>query len=526
MKKINWPVVDSYHIIVYSEKMRNLESEIFSMGMPEESLMEKVGIGISRWLLEREYLLKHGVLVVIGPGHNGGDGAVIARELFLMGVSLKIWCPYPIKKKLTNKHIKYLTSLGVENIKIAPNPHRNDLWIDSILGNNQNRVIEKEIIELFNEKFDEGFGKVLSIDVPTGLCPNVGKPFSSRSIKADYTLSVGLKKIGLIQDSAIPYVGEINNIDIGLSNKKLSEIEEKNFSLTYKDINSIHFSLPERNKSKYQRGKTLVIAGCSKYPGAALLSIKGALASGVGSVKALVPQLLSKSIWQEVPELVLEGELKCSNEGNSLLANSINGVNLSDFDSIVIGPGIGLDILDWEESLEYLLAFEGLLILDADALSRIAKSNLGAEFFLKRAFNTWITPHAGEFKRLFPKIIKNNNFESAVAAARQFNLGILYKGANSVIADNNNSWQIYNTDPCSARAGLGDLLSGFIAGMSALEISAKSDISTASFAKYVLLHSYAASKCEMGSNASTISVELAKIVRQINSGLIVKKKTI
>ena len=85
MNEIVWPTIDSKHLIVDSKQMLILEKEMFSDGMPQEALMEKAGIQISRWLLKRKPLLKHGITVLIGPGHNGGDGAVVARELFLKG---------------------------------------------------------------------------------------------------------------------------------------------------------------------------------------------------------------------------------------------------------------------------------------------------------------------------------------------------------------------------------------------------------------------------------------------------------
>ena len=82
MNEIVWPTIDSEHLIVDSKQMLILEKEMFSDGMPQEALMEKAGIQISRWLLKKKPLLNNGITVFIGPGHNGGDGAVIARELF------------------------------------------------------------------------------------------------------------------------------------------------------------------------------------------------------------------------------------------------------------------------------------------------------------------------------------------------------------------------------------------------------------------------------------------------------------
>ena len=89
--------------MVSSEQMQNIEKEMFSMGMPVEALMEKVGIGISSWILDRHGLIENGAIVLVGPGHNGGDGLVVARELYMAGVDISIWCPFPLKKTINTK---------------------------------------------------------------------------------------------------------------------------------------------------------------------------------------------------------------------------------------------------------------------------------------------------------------------------------------------------------------------------------------------------------------------------------------
>ncbi len=516
MNEINWPKIDSEHLIVYSRQMIEIEKDTFSRGMPVESLMEKVGLRLSQWLLKRKDLIENGVIVFIGPGHNGGDGAVVARELFLKGYSVTIWCPLPIRKKLTLQQLNYITSIGVKKLDKLPDPIKSNLWIDAILGNNQKKGIDNQIIKMFNEKFNSGLGKIVSIDIPTGLCPDTGKVFSEGAIKSNFTLSIGLKKIGILQDEAIPYVGKIINFDIGLSINHFSKEIKNILSVSGRDIKKITLYLPPKNESKYNRGRTLLITGSKKYLGATSLVIKGALASGVGLVKAIVPEIIADSIWQVAPEVVLEGHLKSSSDGNSLLYESFKEIDFNRFDSIVIGPGIGLDVIDWEKCLVHLKRFEGILILDADALNRIALSKEGCQFFLNNTFKTWITPHINEFQRLFPNLKESNNIELALKAAKEFDISILLKGAHSIVADSNGTaWQIYETDEDSARAGLGDLLSGFISGMSALESSSGKEISTESFTKYVLMHSYAAYQCSSGSSASKIGEVLTKLVREI-----------
>ena len=100
----------------------------------------------------------------------------------------------------------------------------------------------------------------------------------------------------------------------------------------------------------------------------------------------------------------------------------------------------------------------------------------------------------------------------------------MLKGANSVIADNKNAWQLFGTDSHTARAGLGDLLSGFVAGCSAIDLTFSKNITTEFFAKYVLLHSFAASKCINGSNASAIGDALSKLMRNRKTRQISWKK--
>ena len=122
----------------------------------------------------------------------------------MKGFLVKVWCPCPIKKTLTNTHLDYLTSIGVTKLVETPDAKGKELWIDAVFGNNQSRKVDNQLIKLFNQKFHNKYGKVISIDIPTGLCPDKGEPFLENAVKADYTLAIGLNKIGLTQDSALP----------------------------------------------------------------------------------------------------------------------------------------------------------------------------------------------------------------------------------------------------------------------------------------------------------------------------------
>ncbi len=431
----------------------------------------------------------------------------------MKGHLVKVWCPFPIKKTLTNNHINYLTSIGVKKLVESPNANDGELWIDAVFGNNQTRKVDNQLVELFNKKFHSRCGKVVSIDVPTGLCPNSGDPIGDKAVKADFTLVIGLNKIGLTQDSALNFVGELHHIDVGVPTNKLSKVEKKIFKVTYRDLKNIDLPSLPKNSHKYKRGRTLLIAGSEKFPGAAYLALKGAISSGAGFISAILPESVAESIWQVAPEIVLKGTMQSNQKGNASLFSALKNIDLSAYDSLAVGPGIGIDNNDWQKSKDFLIGFEGLLILDADALNRISESQLGTKFFLERKFKTWITPHNKEFLRLFPNMKCETNVGLALKAAKKFNISILLKGANSIIADNKNAWQLCRTDSQTARAGLGDLLSGFVAGSSAIDLTFSRNITTDFFAKYVLLHSFAASKCKSGSNASAIGDQLSKLMR-------------
>ena len=172
--------------------------------------------------------------------------------------------PIPYKKTLTIDYVNYLTSIGVKKLINPPDADGKELWIDAVFVIIKQEV-DRKLINLFNQKFKNKNGKIVSIDVPTGLCPDKGKPFLDSAVKADYTLAIGLNKIGLIQDSALPFMEfESHRCWIPISN--LLKVEKKIFKVTYKDLKNIDLPFLPKNSNKYKRGRTLLIAGSKKYP--------------------------------------------------------------------------------------------------------------------------------------------------------------------------------------------------------------------------------------------------------------------
>ena len=514
---LNWPQSDSEHLIVSSEQMQNIENEMFSMGMPVEALMEKVGIGISSWILDRQGLIENGAIVLVGPGHNGGDGLVVARELYMAGVDISIWCPFPLKKELTQKHFDYAMQIGIENLEHKPDSNSELLWIEALFGLGQSRIVSDEIVNLLNSKKTFSPDRLISIDVPAGLDSDNGNTISNTSCKASSTLSLGLFKTGLIQDSAIDFVGDLERVDIGIPDKILTGFPETQpLRISFSDLSTFDWPNPSKSKNKYQRGRVLVVAGSDKYRGAASLALNGALASGTGSVSAFLPNSVSSTLWSTHPEVLLLGDLNTFQDGSSDFSKILNEVELNRFDSILLGPGLGIaeekDCFGTE-----LQGFKGLLILDADAINRLSLTSKGWRWLNDREGPTWLTPHIEEFKRLFPFIDSSNLLKAGIEAAKICSSSVLLKGAHSVIADpEGKTWQIGQVNSSVARTGLGDVLAGFVSGMGAFGLASTRNLETDLLAASALMHAYAGAFCSRGSTASSICAFLGELIKKKN----------
>ena len=513
-----WPKFDAEHLIVTARQMEVLEKKIFFNGMPLEALMEKVGLRLSDWFLERPHLLVDGVIVLVGPGHNGGDGLVVARELHCAGVDVSIWCPISLSREITKRHFSYSTSIGINHLKIAPDVQDNSLWIEALFGLGQSRPLPKSISSLLRSREGIRPGRLISIDVPAGTCSDSGISIGDESAVASSCLTIGLIKQGLVQDSALKNIGTLERIDIGIPKNFLKEISPLPARrICFADLDSYKWPKVSREAMKYQRGRVLVLAGSSRYKGAATLALQGALASGAGSIHAVLPKSIAENLWQVFPEIIVEDAFGESSDQTASLATCLKNIDLNRFDALLLGPGIGVGSEKWEDISNYLDAFRGLLVLDADALNRIAIWNKGLNWLNKRSESpTWITPHFAEFKRVFPFIKTTCPLMAAIEAAQKSHVSVLLKGARSVIADPSGfSWQLGETLPYVARIGLGDVLSGFLTGVGSIGLAVDKGVSSELFAAAVLLHAKGAAFCDKGTNASAVSTTIGKLMKQI-----------
>ena len=498
-----------------------LEQEWLASGLSVPALMDKVGLAMAAWCLARPNLLDAGVLVLVGPGHNGGDGLVVARELAQAGLPVRIWCPLPLRQPLTEAHHRHVSWLGVPELESPPAPDDPALWVEALFGLGQTRPLPEGLAALLQERQRQQPHRLISLDLPAGLDGDSGRPLAGGAAVARATLTVGLIKRGLVQDAGLDHVGELHRIDAGVPLRLLERFQDRPvLAVSGDDLATVASPSLPRAAMKYQRGRLLVLAGSERYRGAAFLALQGAQASGAGSVQAAVPEAVAGQLWQVLPELVVAGSLP-SQDGQALdWGRWLADHDLQRLDAVLCGPGLGMNAQDWAELAAPLLLFPGLLVLDADGLNQLAASSQGWRWLCARVGPTWITPHAGEFSRLFPEISLDQPLEAARSAAMCTGAAVLLKGAHTVVASPSGTvHQLISGDPATARTGLGDVLAGFAAGWGAKAVAAQTPLGEISqqLTLAALLHGEASRACSGASTAGAVAKALSERVRALDA---------
>ncbi len=338
-----WPARDAGHLLVSGAQMAAVEHRLFDSGLPVEALMEKAGLALSQRLLQRHgpRLMACGALVLVGPGHNGGDGLVVARELHLAGIAVQLWCPFERCKPLTGAHRRHAHWLGIPALAGPPDPAAASLWIDALLGLNQSRPPGAELENLLKQRQQQGPGGLVALDVPTGLCSDTGRCLGAVAARAMHTCTVGLIKQGLVQDAALPWVGRLERIDLGLAPQALDALPTSPpLLLAAADLATAPWPRIEAAAGKYGRGRLLLLAGSARFQGAAHLAVAGASASGCGSVRLAGAAGVGAQLVARAPHVVVSAELACDPAGHLRLAD-LPEAALERLDALLLGPGLG-----------------------------------------------------------------------------------------------------------------------------------------------------------------------------------------
>jgi ADP-dependent NAD(P)H-hydrate dehydratase / NAD(P)H-hydrate epimerase len=447
-------------LLVSTEQMQQIEGKIFEAGMPVAALMEKVAGLIARrvqTLYPRSAYDRVGILV--GMGHNGGDALVVARELYFQGYEVAIYVPSEELRELTNQHYRYVSSLGVKIVDHAGDLADCDLIIDGLFGFGLNREITGTLFETI-ESINRLSIPIVSIDLPSGIHTDTGFVLGT-AIKATYTLCLGLWKLAFVQEPAIEYLGQTELIDFDLPLADINSVLGEQLTITRMTTDRAMDCLPLHRSAvthKYQQGHLLLIVGSEQYAGAAILAGLGARATGVGMLSIAVPKSLKPLLLNYLPEALIIG---CP-ETEAGTIKSLPDLDLTKYTAIACGCGL----TDRPSKIvKTIIQANCPIVLDASAIDIIAKLDYQA-IINNRKFPTVLTPHLGEFKRLFTKIPTTNKLTAAIAASQFSGAIILLKGARTAIAQPDGKVIIIpQSTPALARGGSGDILTGLIGGL-------------------------------------------------------------
>jgi NAD(P)H-hydrate epimerase len=449
--------------VVTAEQMKQIEARVFAAGMPVAALMEKVGGRLANWLQSRYPLATAPqVGVLVGPGHNGGDALVVARELHLSGYIVKRYQPFSTLKELTLSHARYADSLGIPAFDRLEALRDCNLLIDGLFGFGLERPLEGAIATAIDQ-LSGWQPPIISIDLPSGLHTDTGAALGI-AVRATHTLCLGLWKQAFLQDTALKYIGEATLIDFGLPLAHITAVLGDSPAVQQITPGIAIQALPlprPATTHKYKQGHLLLICGSRQYMGAALLCGQAARASGVGMLSIAVPEALRSLLIAQLPDALVIG---CPETASGAIAALPDAVKLSTYQSIACGPGLTVDAAP---IVQALLDCDCPLLLDADGLNILA--NLGIETLHQRSAPTVLTPHLGEFKRLFPDLINadhNHDRIRLAMAAAQHGAIVLLKGAKTAIATpQGRVWLNPASTPALARGGSGDVLTGLMAGL-------------------------------------------------------------
>lgn len=340
--------------IVFTQEMAAIEKQSDEQGLSYAEMMENAGRAVAEVIAdEMPYVEGLSVLILAGPGNNGGDGLVCARYLHEMDASVRVylWNRRTDPEHDYEGHFARLMDLGIASASAEADENGSiladwlaeaDVVVDALLGTGSNRPIEgglADLLEAVNASQAEGEAQeevfyLLAVDVPTGVHADTGEA-DPHALRAEMTVTLGFAKQGLFRFPGTEHAGQIVVADIGMDP---DICQSQRFSLSHSHVTGLLPARPARSH-KGDFGKALVIAGSINYPGAVYLSGAGAARSGAGLVTLAVAQPVWAAVAPQFPEatwLLLPHEMGVINE------NAVNLVNkeIAKYNALLLGPGL------------------------------------------------------------------------------------------------------------------------------------------------------------------------------------------
>jgi ADP-dependent NAD(P)H-hydrate dehydratase / NAD(P)H-hydrate epimerase len=451
--------------VLTTSEMERADRLSIAAGTPGFALMLSAGQAIAEAAGD---LVEEGpILVVAGPGNNGGDGFVAAAELAAQGreVSVILMCERDVLRGDAASAAK-----GWKYPVLPFNPHaigKPALIIDALFGAGLSRQVAGEPAEMI-EAINANGAPVLAVDLPSGI-NGTSAEIMGKAVRATETVTFFRKKPAHLLLPGRQYCGRVRVADIGIDARVLDEIRPQSFENTPQFWRKA-FPVPRIDGHKYARGHALVVSGDLASTGAARLSARAALRAGAGVVTLLSPRdalAINATALTAVMVRPVDNAIQ--------FADLLNDKRLN---ACVIGPGAGVG----KRTVDFVhtaLSAKRALVLDADALTSFAGAPEHLFGAIKGSLDPQVvlTPHEGEFPRVFSDISNKHpgrsKLERVRAAAERSGAVVLLKGADTTVASPDGRATIAaNAPPWLATAGSGDVLAGIIAGLMAQGVGA------------------------------------------------------
>ncbi|MEY2559062.1 MAG: ADP-dependent NAD(P)H-hydrate dehydratase / NAD(P)H-hydrate epimerase [Verrucomicrobiota bacterium] len=445
--------------IVSAAEMRAAEEAAFARGVEVEALMDEAGAGVAHAV--RQFFPRAGTCIVYaGKGHNGGDALVAAECLLRAGWKIDVRLPFSEAdcSELTCKKLAAVRDAEGGRGPSAPTvaalrtlPHL--IVLDGLLGVGATSLLREPIrsaaVEINRLRREEN-AYVFAVDLPTGLHGDSGE-IDPDCVVADFTVTIGFAKHGLIADDALDFIGRIEVAP--LAELTVEGVRNE----TAATAHSLAALIPRRKFSvhKNQFGRIGVVAGSKGFVGAAIMTASGALRSGAGLVELFVPEDIYEIAATAAPPEVM---VKATRSYRELADEKI--------DVWALGPGLGK--ANATRIRELIVNARAPMVVDADGLNILAEE---IEVLKRCRGPRLLTPHPGEMKRLFDSG-KMSRAGIARNFCEQFPVTLLLKGARTIVAQRGEPLSFNTTgNPGMATGGMGDVLTGVCAGLIGQDLS-------------------------------------------------------
>jgi len=478
--------------VATAEEMREIDRKaIKDYGISGTTLMERAGLKVAEKI--KELFEKRKIIVLSGGGNNGGDGLVVARNLYEWGWNVKVILLSNEKKLSPDclEQYKIVKKSGVPvvfNTEISGKDLHSAVVVDAIFGTGLSKSVTGKVADIISF-INKSKVPVVSVDIPSGISSDTGQ-IMGEAVMADYTVTFGLPKRGHLLYPGAEYTGKLFIEDIGFPDELLKSEKIRVELLENRDVSLL---IPEKRRYSHKGdyGHVLVIAGSRGKTGAAFMCAKACLRAGAGLVTIGVPETLMDVFQSRVTEEMI---LPLPDRGDGTLSSKASDKILTFIadkaDVLAIGPGIS--VTDDTQKLITALVLNSAapMVMDADAINALE----GNKHVLRKAKAPVIlTPHIGEMARLLQKSapppippprggrvregvemsnselrteIEKDRINAAISFAKETGTYLVLKGAPTVIAEPEGSAFVNSTgNPGMASAGVGDVLTGMIAGL-------------------------------------------------------------